>query len=45
VFKGPGFYATDYRSEGGAGSKSPQDKKGKDSGKKDTGKGISDGTG
>ena len=45
VFKGPGFYATDYRSEGGAGSKSPQDKKGKDSGKKDTGKGTSDGTG
>ena len=44
VFKGPGFYATDYRS-GGGGSKSPQDKKGKEVGKAETGKGNSDGTG
>lgn len=45
VFKGPGFYATDYRSGGGAASKSPPDKKVKEGGKKDTGKGSSDGTG
>ena len=46
VFKGPGFYATDYRSGGsGGGNKAPQGDKGKEGGKADTGKSGSDGTG
>ncbi len=46
VFKGPGFYATDYRSGGGAGSggsKAPREKKGTESGKTESGKSGSDG--
>jgi putative FmdB family regulatory protein len=46
VFKGPGFYATDYRSGGGVGSggsKAPREKKGTESGKTESGKSGSDG--
>ncbi|MCL7960248.1 MAG: zinc ribbon domain-containing protein [marine benthic group bacterium] len=45
VFKGPGFYATDYRSGGSGGSKSAKGKKGEEGGKADTGKSGSDGNG
>jgi len=45
VFKGPGFYATDYRSGGSGGSKSPREKKGSESGKAESGKSGSDGAG
>ena len=44
-FKGPGFYATDYRRGGSGGSKSAKGKKGEEGGKADTGKGGSDGNG
>jgi len=45
VFKGPGFYATDYRSGGGGGSESPRPEKEKTVGKAETGKSGSDGNG
>ena len=43
VFKGPGFYATDYRSGSGEGSTPSTKKKGSDSGAGDSGKGGADG--
>jgi len=45
VFKGPGFYATDYRSGGSGGSTSPVEEKGSGSGKTESGKSGSDGAG
>jgi len=43
VFKGPGFYATDYRSGGSGESKSPRNKKGNEGGKTESGKSGADG--
>ena len=43
VFKGPGFYATDYRSGASGDSKSSGKKKGTDGGSSDSGKGGVDG--
>jgi putative FmdB family regulatory protein len=45
VFRGPGFYATDYRSAGSGGSKSTRDEKGNEGGKTESGKSDSNGTG
>ena len=45
VFKGPGFYATDYRSGGSGESKSPNDKKGNEGEKTGSGKSGADGAG
>jgi putative FmdB family regulatory protein len=42
VFKGPGFYATDYRSGAGDGEKASQEKK-ENKGSADSGKGGADG--
>ena len=45
VFKGPGFYATDYRSGGNGEEKSRSEKKGSEGGSAGSGKGGSDGDG
>ena len=43
VFKGPGFYATDYRSGPAEGKKDSPDKGGGDAGSSGVGKGVNDG--
>jgi putative FmdB family regulatory protein len=43
VFKGPGFYATDYRSGPGEGAKGSRDKGGGDAASSESGKGSKDG--
>jgi len=45
VFKGPGFYATDYKSSGSSGAKPPREKKGNEGGKTESGKSGADGVG
>jgi putative FmdB family regulatory protein len=42
VFKGPGFYATDYRSGPGEGATTARDKSGGDGGSSESGKGGKD---